>query len=287
MRNWSGEHALADISKGYRKGVIDLPTAVKYLERNNSDHARLNAGRLCTTEAYRHDSIETISSWLGRAACNYETLAQRKKLSGHRAHALLHLAQLPNHGCITSTNSLPARAVAQKTFNSTLEQAVGIRESAQVLVRQRQTPDTAKTGKDLGGAQSEASVLLLLQRYALKHDTTEWFPLFSSYDQDHANSRGSSIEQASDISIFTSYGEGIDETYTIQVKSSAPGAHNSQRELSDKITTIAVKTDLALYPSECVRVGTVVIECALEQTGHPQASDRLDRRTDILLDLIG
>lgn len=145
--------------------------------------------------------------------------------------------------------------------------------------------------KRLWGAMSEASVLLLLSRFASEEQVDSYFPLRALFSQDRGGGRGP-IANRWDVSVITQFGskEPRKLAHKIQVKttrSSNRATGYSDRRYCKDIPTVYVRNDLSLQKDVLISPWTIVDECGQETNGQSRLTAILDQRTTRLLDIIG
>lgn len=142
----------------------------------------------------------------------------------------------------------------------------------------------------LWGAMSEASVLLLLSRFASEEQLDGYFPLRALFSQDRGGGRGPRANRW-DVSVITQFDskEPMDLAHKIQVKttrSSNKATGYRDRRYCEDIPTVYVRNDLSLQNDVLISPWTIVDECGQEMNGQSRLTAILDQRTTKLLDRI-
>lgn len=141
---------------------------------------------------------------------------------------------------------------------------------------------------DLRGRMSEISVLLLLQRFALREmASSDWLAVPSLISQDiNRGTKASPSSKAWDLSVFTqpSPEAASDLSYKIQVKTKRTPKHVYDPD----ITVVDYSTDLTSHAGSSTPIGIIIRQCAEEQeTDSDRVTSELDRATEKLLEVLG
>ncbi len=228
--------------------------------------------------------------FLANAKANWErVISLRKVVSGevdkNSQLAAVGLACLPLHASIAVNGRNPNLSTIRRSYDQLLD--IGQRSvNSTLLTHGKNDEHSILRNQDLRGGISEITVLLLLQRFALKHTyDNEWVAVPSLLSQDRATrNKGSAESGAWDTSVF-SQRDAISPpqlTYKIQVKTRVVP---NGLLYDDDISQVAVRNDLSLGSRE-MAFDAVIRECDVEQLGDCSASDTLDKRTELILDIL-
>lgn len=194
--------------------------------------------------------------------------------------AAIRLAVFPSLSWLVAGKRLPPLAQTEKDYAALLG-------TSNRLVTGRDTVRDTNARSHLSGQIAEASVQLLLMRFVLGHQDTEYGSHFSFLSEDQAGNKGSTSGVRWDISAYTHY-EREDEPvvkHRIQVKSSKRGAATGYVYDETEVSMVHVSDDLALG-RRALRGTTIIAECTAEAAGNGSHTEILDKRTDRLLDKI-
>jgi hypothetical protein len=139
------------------------------------------------------------------------------------------------------------------------------------------------------GFMSETAASLLLERWALKVNITDWVPTFTLLSEDHGNIINGGSKMGWDISIFTDCAHG--PTHKLQVKTKYTDSEKTKYENPDQMTGIDFIPISKLWiPSDNIQDKIILPQFILgdllhEAQGSEIATDRLNDRTEVLLDM--
>lgn len=237
----------------------------------------LSAGEIAVGLAMStSENTEEALIWLQHAKQNFEEVAEltdssTKKpiLSFLGAKALLLGAQLPNHVDMITSGKLPSPLVAGLAYVRSVEVALQLKAGRAGSIKE------ADALRRLG-LLAKTDVLLLGQRYALsEHRDQSWFPIWSLPDE------------VQDVTVFTDMGEGISTGYKIKVKSSEHAAARDTEGYPNDVTVVCLDPHLAWRGGERMVAKHITKDLEAERLGDEAATGRLDRRTKMLLDILG
>lgn len=235
---------------------------------------------------------------LAHAAHNLSTAAaynQNQIITGDEAKAAVYLGHLDafRHKLLTRRN--PPHQTMQMIYEKHVALSLGIGEAAKRAEAEERYDDAG----DLVGILAESVVSLPLQRFGIREfpDGT-WTALPALFGDDHNELNALGQNTGYDIAGFTQDHPTYEAflAYKIQVKAS--GHFNEDTYASD-ITTVVANTDLSLprdgrvFP---ISLAVVARECMLELEAEKASestaldgavTDRLNQRTDQLLELLG
>lgn len=137
----------------------------------------------------------------------------------------------------------------------------------------------------LCGAMSEASVLLLLTRFAQNERLDGFFPIRALFSHDRGGGQGP-VANRWDISVALQFEAEalIDITHKVQVKTSR--SNGLSVKYADDIPVVHVRHDLSNNPQQPINSWTIVEECGKEANGQSYFTNVLDNRTDRLINVI-
>lgn len=276
---------------------ISPEEAVDLLERiSPQPRARVDAGQICVEQAYKHRDIGAVSSWLGRASCNF-TMAERtgNAFNADSVHGRILGETLPLHAIIITTGRLPKPKKARQIYGKVIDIAAQGADTYDELIGLKGTPSANTIAQlELSGLLAEVAVVGLMMRYGLNtqsNDQLEYFANFSRFSSDHANKKGSIWQKAWDVDGLTDYGdEELGWPYRIQVKYSDKAATYRPKIDTEETTTIIVKRDLRLTMCERIDATTIIKELAYVNSGHDTDNifgTQLDARTEKLTEKLG
>lgn len=135
------------------------------------------------------------------------------------------------------------------------------------------------------GFMSETAASLLLERWAIENDVDGWVPTFTTLSDDHGNIINGGVKRGWDISIYTD--NVSDPTHKLQVKTTYSISKEAKYE-KPKIDFIPI-SKLILPQTDkqhdVVMPQYILGDFLLAAQGSETASDRLDERTEVLLDM--
>ncbi len=284
------ERSADRIQDGYKNHGLPFLNALKKLEKGDRQ-ARLMAGNLAVEAGYRVSTLDETAEWLQRAEQNFQVVVRNgelssKKMDDLQARALLQLAQMPNHVCLAGPNVIPPLDVAAKSYEKSIEVAY----LASAAFQSSKGSGSDRYMWDLAGTLTEASVLLLAQRYAIWGiGDGSWMAMPALFSEDHMNGHGNVVDKAWDMNVLTDVGDGIETAYKVQIKSSS--SVPSRREgFAEGISPLYARPDLLLQPevySGKFSVSTIITECYMDYfQACPRSGSRLDQRAELLLDVL-
>lgn len=234
-----------------------------------------------------------------RAIQNLEASEAREERvrSSQVAKAGMYLACIGIYQHLLLFREAPSVEALEASYQDQLELAMDLDEDQRYFAKQPKTRYTKEAFSDLKGALAESSVLLLLQRFTLsKLGDTSWLPLPSFFSHDSSPTSGQTTNSW-DVSVYTNIPHDItDPTYKIQVK--AHKNHGVQgKQYGNDITEVAVGDDLSIRYGNGRTIGQIPSYLIARECWHEQYPDestmdifpteRLDKRTERLLDILG
>jgi len=268
-------------------GIITAPEAVELLE-GASKFGLLYAAQLATEQAFSASNFDEASTWIQRAATDYDNVLTRYASSseslGIQAEALLGKTQLPLMSYLACFGELPPQRLIEKCYQDTVTAAERMVEIF---------PGKNKVTTDSGhlvGIITEAAVLLLAQRFTLRQiGDNSWLALHSLYSQDNGNGRRYKVSTAWDMTVFTEGDQGPVGSYFVEIKASADSFRDRKRNrgFAEGITPVFFAPDLQIPGATGMAQLHTVKELAKELKGDPSVTSNLDRRTERLLDILG
>lgn len=191
----------------------------------------------------------------------------------------------PSNALMTIDHRLPSLELAQTTY----KQTVGASHDLLVEFDSSKNSIHPKQRKHFVGLLAELAVLMMLQRFAINEigcDT--WFPQFSLLREDRSNSKGSSLNHAWDINVWSRVDHSRNLDYKIQVKNGKFGQHSKQRPDVDDIISVFVNQDLAIDSEEDIVASRIIDGCffELQSEACPKVSETLDARQEKLLTVL-
>ncbi|MDQ5913809.1 MAG: hypothetical protein QG623_428 [Patescibacteria group bacterium] len=261
---------------------------------------RLKAGRYCIQRARENPNTNCGKSWLERGETDLmRALSLETKLvhgfSASAGKAMFELANLPIYREIVNGSQTPSIEAMTEVYENGLDIGETFCQWIDYFLGNKgfsANVDMGESAQGLIGCSSEVAVLALLQRYAISGvGDGSWFAIPSMYEEDyHINDQGDGSVNW-DIGVYTQLEEGETSTlsYKLQVKTLANLGITPPRE-EDGIVLVRLNPDLAL-PSDSGRIAPYIIrECASEfaEGGYSiGATERINQRTDLLLDILG
>jgi len=287
FRNWAGEHNPKEILGAFTNGKITPNEAIKRFE-NSGKNGFNYAARIAIEQASLATNIDDKSEYLVRAEKNFkETIAFANNHVGYthlKAEAKLGIAQFPINGCLALTNEMPPFRSIKIAYRDT---AISAHETAIDFTHSKyQSHSEAAV---LIGNISETAVLLLGQRYAIRHiGDNSWLPVMSKFSEDKANGPGTTTSRAWDITLLTNLNGTPEASAFLQVKSSNRHfEHKLIDDYSDNITLINFNPMLRLHEDSGLSQIQTINDIIKEMHGNSRASEILDMRTELLLDIVG
>jgi hypothetical protein len=287
LKSFSGEHAVRNIIIDLHNKNITRERAEKLLVATDAT-GLIKCGELCIQDAYDLGDTEESLNKLIRAAELFQKAIKQKHIFNScsesvYSRAKMHFSHLQIHGSIIQ-EVFPDEKTSQKAHNSTIDISGALLDQANEWDQGR---------REIVGALGEFATLGLLERLALQIGTEIYFPLESTYDQDHSNSHGSTMSGAWDISIFSDVcnGNGMNREKCIQVKANSVPT-NSIRNRIDRegISLLSIDPDLRLGNNDVNFIpGGIINDLVTERDCDPNlqasrdATKRLDDRTEKLL----
>lgn len=284
----------ADVLRFKDAGSFDRQLGIaEELGNLTSEAALFASGAMFQDLACSHPlGIEQKIGFLATAQQRWEEALKLRQISSpnlgrHSQTAAVGLACLPLWASIAVDSKNPPLTALRKAYN----QLIDIGMDSVVAVRGlngRLTAAQKEKNGDLRGGISEISVLLLLQRFALKElGDNSWVAVPSLLRQNLAKKRkGTYVNKAWDVSVFTQANpeDNVELTYKVQVKT-----RHSEKDASyaPGIQLVAVRDDLADLTGETLPFDAIVMGCAAERDRDFKRSPPLERRTDKLLDILG
>lgn len=300
----SGERLTAGISTRYLQHEITRERAISLAERTNRG-GKLMAAELLIEEAFdsagSYHAIEAVqhaNDLLTKVETEYGYSGKPDEQASY-ARARMLKAQMPGFGSVTSSAELPSQKVLANMYFGSVLTAFNLALDYSALKNPKSDKELS-TRSNLKGILSEASVLLLAQRFSMKNDLSRsWFPLFSLHRENHSNGHGATFNTASDISIFTDLDSIPMATYGIQVKSFDNQLSRPTRSLMTDARGVRFLSEIHLNPMLCSRKdkrerffdsSTIVRECYsemhMDNNSDNSVTRRLDARTERLLEII-
>lgn len=285
IRNWSANHNPRKIQGFLRKGEITQAEAIKRFECSGRLGIYM-AAQLSTEQAYSSPNFETASFWLNKASENYhKLLIQNKDIPTSRNLQLAGIvgrAQLPLHTYFACFGELPPMPLLAKSYADT----VGAIQGLVTEFRNGEVP--AKNKSDFLGNLTEATVLLLAQRYTLRElGESSWVALGALYSQDHANNRKDRVRSAWDMTVFTDLGDGPTGSYFVQIKSTNGAYAERDYAFAEGITPLYFFPNMFLPNESGLPQIGIISQLQRELDGDSSVSNVLDLRTAKMLDVLG
>lgn len=256
-------------------------------EYETNPTSRLRAGRMAIELAQTEpDPIKKLQ-YIERAQATLEHIVAlgTVRYLPTTGQAEVMLANLHNYQSLVLNGSVAAARIRQVEYEKLVE--IGERQIVQAR-------DMQKSSREHGyyiGLIGEISVLLLTQRFGLQSPENAWTGIPAHISNDMARHDGDNKRKAWDVSVFTQYDENpADLTYKIQVKAGKDGA----TDYAGDVAIVRVNRDLVIESPECLEeyrhmpLGAIIHEAALElESQGSTPTQRLDQRTELLLDILG
>lgn len=273
-----------------RFNKISRATAIKRLESTDA-YGLFSCGELLIQEAYdtpvTGDYLNKLlaSTDYLRAAIQSRNIANNDRVDSTSARAMLQLENIPIHDLVIQ-RKLPEKNLAESVHQRTIEIAYSLLKDSWEY-----TEDRIKSVGVLG----ELSVLALDQRLAVrKIGSGIYFPCPSTFDQDYRNNHGSVLDRGWDMSVFGDVGFGMRLETKAQVKTRDNRPEGREiKPVQDGISLVFIDPDLRLEHDYNFVPGGIIEDLVLERDypsdsrEHIYASQRLDRREELLLTSLG
>jgi|GEM_PF-5135531 len=278
------------VATQYLHGSLDAPSAEARL------HGCHEAGKFMTGEVYLEEASKSDAE-AAKGNISQAEAAYRKSLfsatdrlnpaSACQSRALLRLSQMAVIVPVIQDKRMPLHDEATTAYGDTLN-------AYKTIIRAYRSDTSYERTKVRGqiiGVLGELSVLLLAQRYAIRHHITDcWFPLQSTARGEYAGYTDQGKNKSWDIEINTAGEDGQPApTYKLQVKA----GHQLQKDkpYSKRIKMVYVSRDLQLGRTPQPKLAMKILkECAVEGIAEARdsrtISHNLDARTEKLLNII-
>jgi hypothetical protein len=271
-------------------GIKEKLAAMEKLRFCGRDGSMLS-GDVCLEIAHRQRAeVAEKLGWLNKAHRHWSDVVasgERQGLSLDMVGglALMQLAHIPMYSWRLAYDTLPPPHITTATYN----QLIGVAEShSQAYWRgQNLLQDTS----GLVGNMAELSVLLLAHRFGLRElGDQSWAAQPSLQSQNRFIQGSEPLENPRwDVSIFTDRGKP-ELSYKAQIKSSTYADAQRFSLLPPDVTKVVVNPDLVLdeQDNRAFFPTTIISECITESNANSaRLTDRLNRRTELLLDRLG
>lgn len=269
---------------------ITKDEAISQLSKSGQPLSLLFAGELAIEQAVSCQDRDRANGYLNMAGVMLDRCASPVRLgSSTQARARIQKAMLPFRAWIIE-GKLPPDKVSNIVYGKTIEEAHRLARA----YKEQPVLEGSRKVTDAIGFMAELSVWCLLSRFSQREGvgSDTFTPTLSTLSDDRKNTWRSAVNHSWDVGVFTEGAMGIPElTYRVQVKAGSSGI-DKQRCGGDEegITTVWVGRDLAMEPSEVNAYSEIIFEAFDEVRGvdsQNRVSDRLDRRTEKLLDILG
>lgn len=265
----------------YVKGRVSAELTASRLG-NMGVKAATMMGEFFLVRAFEEPALAT--ELLDKAELQFASRLAMKDLL-YDGRAAMRQAQMPILHAILGATQFPNATTVLEAYTASIAAAAAI-VSPDSYHLESLTPYCHRR---IRGDMSEASVLLLTQRYALKNGFSDvWLPMHALLSSDVGRNPkiGSTSSTGWDIEIYTPGEDDTPEpTYKLQVK-----AGRSPKVYPAEITVVQVDPVLSSYRGECLPAASIIRECKFENDFPDRAgriSGVLDERTEQLLELIG
>jgi hypothetical protein len=282
-----------DIFFEYKKNNINRDDAIKALSRLD-ESGKLYAGQLLMEKSFdaasNDESIELLSLAaeqfieIDKMAAMYH---EEKKLTAITYKAKLFLGYLPTYAFMTSEGTLPPFRQAQDVYQKTVQ--IG----AEVLDQMKKPACNQRELKrrtDLVGLLGEVAVLGLINRSAVYDIGSEdYFAIPTTVGFDRVNNHGTTIDNSSDINIYTDIPDIYSPTYRLAIKSSDFEFEGKKKLEQGCSIRIEVTPDLEIYSGEQYVANRITEELFSEMSGIRYSGDitnSLNARAEKMFDII-
>ncbi len=275
----------------YANRHLDGEAAIKILGHSTASGI-MRAGEICLEQAARATDKQEITDYLERAkemfsrAEELSLQARRRRVGDVTARSHVQSSYLAINGLKFLEGQLPPRKLAEKAYEETV--GIGFTLASEFAKR---IDDRNTTGL-MSGTIGELATLALLERFSFREQVGShtYFPFLTHPSEDARKRARTGLNSGWDISVFTSDGDSIALDYMLQVKTRRT-SKDSSSSIDDRITLVGLDPDLRISADTNMWIGSQILtECFAELRGfdHSEiATDQLDERTDLLLDLIG
>ena len=294
--------AYAAVLPGIR---VDDPSRVLHiidsLSSERMPDARLMAAEMATEIATKAPiSGERKIELLGRAKELLTTISNADEHFNANTvigiKAKVNLAALPAIATLAIEERLPSPAVIAKTYGELGQLA----EQTVQRSRELKTSGQREKAARLNGITGELAINLLLLRFQIKELGGKGeiaLPSFFSEDNLGLFGAGNTHSDKWDLSVFSDTSGPPELLHAIQVKTADPHqvertGRGSLKPTVDGIVYLCVREDLATTSRERQGMGSPILSIVgcvqheLDGTAKPSETERLDSRTELLLDIL-
>lgn len=267
----------------------DMYQRVSYILGLSDPHDKLFACEILHEMAMKTDNEELAYDWETQAQEGWEWIAstysfKEKYLPTEvslKAQKQLAYSSLYLLGIVAPDK--PTYEARELTYNNLADVAISAREGARYAEVRQINPRSI-------GEMAELSVLLLLQRHGLKFDDDNyWWPYPSLASEGlKQKDRSNNLNHNWDINIMTRFGldQPLDTAYKIEVKHTDVNKRDKRFRYEDAVV-VKLKEIVRSFKLRNEIAGLAIPRVvAMELEGYGQATDILNKATDLLLDKI-
>ena len=281
-----------DIFFEYKKKHISRDDAIKSLSRLD-ESGKLYAGQLIMEKAFDASSGDENIELLSLAAAQFLEIdkmagvyREEKRITADTFKARLFLGYLTTYAFMTSEETLPPFRQAQDAYQKTVQIGADILGEIKKPVCSQ---NELKRRTDLVGLLGEVAVLGLINRSAVYDIGSEdYFAVPTTVGFDRANNHGTTVDNSSDINIYTDVPEVYSPTYRLAIKNSDFQFQGKEKLQQGCSTRLEVTPDLEKYPGEQYVSNRIVEELFAEMSGIKYSGDvtnSLNNRAEKMFDI--